>query len=137
MTAFKKRLPGILKANGYLIKTDSLATSGFLRKKSQVRPKRGSGGLRYKIPTVHFSGSVQKASGVFLSPAEKKIARALFIELNKPKAISLEDVHCNVTRMFKGVKVNFGGKTNRPVTNYNVNSVLKRLIEEGLIRVKY
>jgi predicted nucleotidyltransferase len=137
MPAFKKRITGLLKANGYLVKTDPLATSGFSRKKAQVRPKRGSGNLKYKMPTVHFSGSVQKASEVFVSPAEKKIARALFVELNKPKVISLEDVYCNVTRMFKGVNVNYGGKTNRPVTNYNVTLVLKKLIREGFIEVKH
>ncbi len=136
MHSLRPRNPSILRTNKYRLATDPIVARGFKKRQSPAPTFAKGKQFQKRNPQIFkFVGNNVRISQIFPSIGERKIARAISIELNKPSTTSRLDICTSVTRMFKGATLDYGTRR-YPIAESKVMSVLKRLIREGLVEVR-
>lgn len=126
----------IARYNKFTMSTDPVAASGF-EKTRRVKAKSLKNQLAVKKqPQIfRYAGTNEEIARIFSSSGERKVARAISIELNKMKLTFKLDICLSVARMFNGVKVRIGKKYYL-VNPLLVDRVLKKLIRRKLVQVR-
>ncbi len=136
MHGLNPRNPELLKSARYALKTDVDAIRGF---KKNIVAKRQVVARKFVVtrhPEVFtYVGTNEKVAKIFATIGERKIARAISVELINSKTTFRMDICLSVLRMFRGISIDIGGRK-AVVTNGLVQSVLKRLIQKKLVKVK-
>ncbi|HPM85493.1 MAG: hypothetical protein PHY04_01645 [Candidatus ainarchaeum sp.] len=130
---------GLLRKNRYLIKTATNPVSGLGRKKrimGVAKAKKSHSFENKSNPKiVQFMGTQKAIEKNFSESGERVIARTLAHQLQNPKSAFKVDIACAAERLYRGTKVEMHGRKYF-VTVTMVNSILKKMIEKGLISEK-